>query len=1280
MRNSPPTPPLLRSQNKFLSQSEVDSLLEKRAKDFDFSQFETDKFSYKLAGSQFGLDLAFIDNVESMEIDENKFCITFPFASGLRRDGVGDLLDVDGILLERHQKNPLILFDHAKQVALPIGQAQDSESGEYTVYIDSGLQTARVKSFFYNDRGNSLPLTVIAQDEPAPFSTNKSGRYEHALFCEQIFDLMAKRFIRGGSIGYQQVKSIPLDADYQQGIPPGLHLLVTKMLEASAVVMPANADTVCKSLSLPKIANRPPSGYLVKSLSPYIQPKKAQLGYEGKAGPGPSGLKKEETGPSEPPMDKSAAGGPPIGKQEDEGRTYDEKYNPENQITPHSIATEKDLDLVESTTQGNRKVPDFSKPHKENQDEINGSVNWLEEEPLELDHQNIRKLRSKYKSPHKPSKKSSIVETKSLSSKKKGGIVESVGNGIASVANAGTSLVNSVGEGMENSQKGIVTGVALSKLGMNVGGSNKNSGKGEKIGRSVGDKIADSITNKVGNKKLPSSDIPSDKACQILHDGEAHGHKLTEDQRGMFGAACHEKKVLIEKIKKLEGIETKGAKLRANERYIPDTLTKNPEGSSSRGGVQTPYNPDPDRLGSDSPGTAGNRANQFNFGKGKEENKHKGKEHESGSVSKQGTSQKDKKRAIQSKTAGSSYTPKKSFVQESKHIVKLKNGKYRLLSHKGRNLGTFDSHEAAAKHEGQVEWFKQHKKLPLPDEINRNQPGTIGGNAEIQHNLDKHSKRLKTNDRLVADNLVTQEQSEFPGDLNWLKDEQREGKEAFAGDLDWLTHESNEPRHKALDRRKHKEEKRTFVIYHSGKGEYLANDGKKVGFSKEALRFDTKEKAKKKKEESKLGDDWKIASIKTKKPKVSEREEDNSKTKSKKHKPQKPEIKKEEKDKSGGRCKPGQRADEVGCIPACPAGTKERSDKKVCMPAKSLSNQLNKSMAMSSLQNDSGGALVGAKCSCGGTCDKCKKNLSSGPLVNRKLGSKNMTDRRKKYRNTKGLVKTIRNGTPGTSVMYIRAKDFDAVNEMAKQGGLKCQHAGQMGHAGASWDPNGLIKLKIVGNNQDMVKDMAIAFGRKKSLPNSDEKNAYEEAKRKAGYSDPFGAKPLPTHADPRPQPSVPTPTPAQPAKPKLSVTRTQTAHPIGSPPLGNPRKSLQKGITDTITSAMGPGQEGNPVKPIADMVTGGMGKSSKSNQNPRKSLPKQGKKSASIDDGRGNLSLGNPLAFKPREVASFVQDLLRKGRSKEEAIKRVQEDFAGLVDWPEVLKIVTGFGKQSTG
>lgn len=37
---------------------------------------------------------------------------------------------------------------------------------------------------------------------------------------------------------------------------------------------------------------------------------------------------------------------------------------------------------------------------------------------------------------------------------------------------------------------------------------------------------------------LPSDKVSPDKACQILHDGTAQGHPLTDEQRKMFGAAC----------------------------------------------------------------------------------------------------------------------------------------------------------------------------------------------------------------------------------------------------------------------------------------------------------------------------------------------------------------------------------------------------------------------------------------------------------------------------------------------------------------------------------------------------------------------------------------------------------------------------------------------------------------------------------------------------------------------------------------------------------------------
>jgi hypothetical protein len=58
---------------------------------------------------------------------------------------------------------------------------------------------------------------------------------------------------------------------------------------------------------------------------------------------------------------------------------------------------------------------------------------------------------------------------------------------------------------------------------------------------------------------------------------------------------------------------------------------------------------------------------------------------------------------------------RRSSGKEAAMIRKLKSGWYRLYSrkvdpktHKRRNLGTFDSREAAEKHERKVQFFKRH--------------------------------------------------------------------------------------------------------------------------------------------------------------------------------------------------------------------------------------------------------------------------------------------------------------------------------------------------------------------------------------------------------------------------------------------------------------------------------------------------------------------------------------------------------------------------------------------
>lgn len=238
--------------NNVLSHS-VDEVIQERNK-------RMDNYSYKLQTSGYGLDVQF---GQHFDINENEMSVTIPFADGNRRDGVGDLLEVGGIDTERHRKNPIFLFDHGKQISLPVGKTEDPKTGEYTVFLDPQSKVASCKAFFY--QGGSS--------------------YEHGLFCEQLFDLIAKKFIRAGSIGYLVKMAQKLPPQYETGTPQGLHLLSTLMLEASTVVLPANQDTIRKALCLSESCGKPLSPYLIKSLASYVDEAQCKVisGYEFKA-------------------------------------------------------------------------------------------------------------------------------------------------------------------------------------------------------------------------------------------------------------------------------------------------------------------------------------------------------------------------------------------------------------------------------------------------------------------------------------------------------------------------------------------------------------------------------------------------------------------------------------------------------------------------------------------------------------------------------------------------------------------------------------------------------------------------------------------------------------------------------------------------------------------------------------------------------------------------------------------------------------------------------------
>lgn len=229
------------------------------------------RYAYKLAGNQFA-SAADVDGV--LEVDPKTMSLWLPIADGNRRDGVGDLLEVEGIKTWRHAKNAIALFDHGKNVQLPIGMAYErDEQGRYdrtryTFVADPVSRQAGFKAYFWQGQ----------YDIPG---VDKAKQYDHATFCQQLFKMCDDGLLGAGSIGYQVIHAKNLQPDFDRGTPPGLHLLSILMLEGSLVVLPANGDTVRKMLAMPEVCGKPLSPYFVKSLTPYAAPKKAQMGYEG---------------------------------------------------------------------------------------------------------------------------------------------------------------------------------------------------------------------------------------------------------------------------------------------------------------------------------------------------------------------------------------------------------------------------------------------------------------------------------------------------------------------------------------------------------------------------------------------------------------------------------------------------------------------------------------------------------------------------------------------------------------------------------------------------------------------------------------------------------------------------------------------------------------------------------------------------------------------------------------------------------------------------------------
>jgi HK97 family phage prohead protease len=178
--------------------------------------------------------------VKAVELDGATMSARAIFATD-SLDRVGDVIHVPGIDTANHQKNPVVLFNHGQQFAIPIGKTVD-EAGNYTVEV--GEHEAYQRTFF----SQSL------------------------LEAEQIYRLIEEGVISANSIGYRPLQAKRLKADPNSITKPGLYLERVELLEVSWVGVPANQDCVRAALSRDKVCGKSLAPAIRRGLLPLLRP------------------------------------------------------------------------------------------------------------------------------------------------------------------------------------------------------------------------------------------------------------------------------------------------------------------------------------------------------------------------------------------------------------------------------------------------------------------------------------------------------------------------------------------------------------------------------------------------------------------------------------------------------------------------------------------------------------------------------------------------------------------------------------------------------------------------------------------------------------------------------------------------------------------------------------------------------------------------------------------------------------------------------------------------
>lgn len=186
-------------------------------------------FGYKFAPTGYAMDSIIQD---SIAVDESKMAAKLVFAAGTDRDRKGDLFEVGGIDTSNHSRPgcAVVYLDHGRNCSKPIAKCFDPQNN-YTVVKDTKSQKAWAWTYFCQGLKDA----------------------------EDVFRLICGGFLASGSIGYRPIKAMYLPPDPPRGLPAGLHLLATDLVEVTWTGMPVNPEatrsmlegTFGKSLSAP---------------------------------------------------------------------------------------------------------------------------------------------------------------------------------------------------------------------------------------------------------------------------------------------------------------------------------------------------------------------------------------------------------------------------------------------------------------------------------------------------------------------------------------------------------------------------------------------------------------------------------------------------------------------------------------------------------------------------------------------------------------------------------------------------------------------------------------------------------------------------------------------------------------------------------------------------------------------------------------------------------------------------------------------------------------------